>query len=182
MLKQSVRLVSLVWVCGLTFISQLPLVSEPIVVTDTSSNSVAKKTQYSYNSVSQPTSLEISLSRHHVTVYQGTTPINTYPVAVGRRGWKTPTGTFQVAQMLRNPTWINPFTGEAIEGGTPENPLGHYWIGFWTDGKNWIGFHGTPNTESVGKSASHGCIRMYNKDVEQLFHQVQIGTPVTVVK
>ena len=184
MLKQSVRLVSLVWVFGLPFGPQLPLASDstvvPTVLTNASYNSVIKSND-SYDSVTQPTRLEISIRRHRVTVYQGKTLIKSYPIAVGRRGWETPKGTFRVAQMLRNPGWENPFTGELIPGGTPQNPLGHYWIGFWTNGKNWIGFHGTPNVESVGKSASHGCIRMYNKDVAELFHQVSLGTPVTVV-
>jgi lipoprotein-anchoring transpeptidase ErfK/SrfK len=180
MLKQSVKLVSWIWALGLPFSSQLPLVADRSVVSNTSDNSVAKQTLYSYNSISQATRLELNLRRHQVTVYQGKTKVTSYPVAVGRRGWETPTGTFHVAQMIHNPTWINPFTGDAIPGGTAENPLGHYWIGFWTDGKNWIGFHGTPNTESVGKSTSHGCIRMYGKDVEKLFNQVKLGTPVTV--
>ena len=73
-------------------------------------------------------------------------------------------------------------TGKSIPGGTPGNPLGKYWIGFWTDGKNWIGFHGTPNPETVGTAASHGCLRMYNKDIEELFKVVSLGTLVTVVK
>jgi lipoprotein-anchoring transpeptidase ErfK/SrfK len=84
---------------------------------------------------------------------------------------------------VKNPTWINPLKkGISIPGGDPENPLGRFWIGFWTDGKNWIGFHGTPNQKSVGTAASHGCIRMYNKDVEELFKKVSLGTEVKVVK
>ena len=82
--------------------------------------------------------------------------------------------------MLKQPTWIHPFTSEVVPGGTPENPLGSRWIGFWTDGKNSIGFHGTPNPESVGKAVSHGCVRMYNEDVKDLFRQVKLGTLVTV--
>jgi lipoprotein-anchoring transpeptidase ErfK/SrfK len=150
---------------------QVSLAAEaPVATSDTSSNLLA-----------QPIRLQISLSRHQVTLYHDNTPIKNYPVAIGRAGWETPKGNFKVMQMLKKPTWIHPFTGEAIPGGSPDNPLGQYWIGFWTNGKNWIGFHGTPNPESVGKPASHGCIRMYNKDVEELFRQVKVGTPVTVV-
>ncbi|PPS45011.1 L,D-transpeptidase [Chroococcidiopsis sp. TS-821] len=129
-----------------------------------------------------PLRLEIQLSSRKVTLYRGETPIKSYPVAVGRAGWETPTGNFRVGQMLKNPTWISPLTDEVIPGGHPDNPLGSYWIGFWSDGKNSIGFHGTPNPESVGTAASHGCIRMYNEDVEELFNQVSLGTPVTVVE
>lgn len=125
--------------------------------------------------------LEISLSRRQVTLYQENTPIKHYPIAIGRPGWETPTGQFQVLQMVQNPTWINPLTGESIPGGDPKNPLGRYWIGFWTNGNGSVGLHGTPNPNSIGKAVSHGCVRMYNKDVEELFSQVSLGTPVTVV-
>lgn len=129
----------------------------------------------------QPLRLEIQKSKRRVTLYQGNTKLKSYPIAVGKPGWETPKGTFKVRQMLRNPKWISPKTGEAIPGGDPDNPLGKFWIGFWTDGKNWIGFHGTPNPETVGTAASHGCIRMYNKDVEELFAKVSLGIEVKVI-
>lgn len=129
-----------------------------------------------------PLRLEISLSRRQLTLFQGTTAIKRYPVAVGRSGWETPIGKFQIKQMILNPAWKNPFTGSVIAGGDPENPLGRYWIGFWTDGKNWVGMHGTPNPNSVGRAASHGCVRMYNQDIAELFGKVIPGTPVTVVR
>lgn len=130
----------------------------------------------------EPLRLEIRLSRRQVTLYQGSTRVKSYPIAVGRKGWETPTGTFKVMQLFRDPAWAHPLKkGIVIPGGDPENPLGRFWIGFWTDGKNWIGFHGTPTPKSVGTAASHGCIRMYNKDITELFPQVSAGTPVTVV-
>lgn len=130
-----------------------------------------------------PLRLEIKLSRRRVTLYRGNTVLKTYPIAIGRPGWETPTGTFSVRQMFRNPTWVHPLKpGIEIPGGDPENPLGRFWIGFWTDGKNWIGFHGTPNPGSVGTAASHGCIRMYNKDIEELFKKISLGTEVKVMK
>jgi len=201
MLKQSITLISLLWAWCLPFSFQQPLTSDstvpdknsdkliakpanysaPTVTHKNLDNSVAKTASYS-NSVIQPTRLEISLSHRKVTLYQGASPIKSYPIAIGRAGWRTPKGNFEVAQMIHNPTWINPFTGEAIPGGSPQNPLGHYWIGFWTNGTNWIGFHGTNEPDSVGKPSSHGCIRMHNEDVEQLFHEVNFGTPVTVVQ
>ncbi|XGV96871.1 MAG: L,D-transpeptidase [Leptolyngbya sp. BL-A-14] len=131
----------------------------------------------------QAVRLEIRLSRRQVALFRGDTLVKNYPIAVGRPGWETPVGSYEVKQMIKNPTWVHPLQkGVVIPGGDPENPLGRYWIGFWTDGKNWIGFHGTPTPRSVGRAASHGCIRMYNKDVEELFKQVTIGTVVTVVK
>jgi lipoprotein-anchoring transpeptidase ErfK/SrfK len=130
-----------------------------------------------------PLRLEIRLSRRQVTLYKGTTIVKAYPIAIGRAGWETPKGTFQVRQMIKNPAWVHPLEPSVlIPAGDPENPLGRFWIGFWTDGKNWIGFHGTPNPRSIGTAASHGCIRMYNRDIEELFQQVSLGTPVTVVQ
>ncbi|BCX12460.1 MAG: hypothetical protein KatS3mg067_1398 [Thermosynechococcus sp.] len=128
-----------------------------------------------------PLRLEISLSRRQLTLYQGHTPLRRYPVAVGRPGWETPIGQFQVRQMIRNPAWKNPFTGVVIAGGHPQNPLGRRWIGFWSDGTDWIGLHGTPNPDSIGHAVSHGCVRMYNRDIEELFEKVQLGVPVIVV-
>lgn len=124
--------------------------------------------------------LVIHLSERRVYVYEQDQVVQSYPIAIGRAGWATPTGKFEVIQMLRNPVWEHPFTGELVPPG-PDNPLGSRWIGFWTDGTNYIGFHGTPNTESVGQAASHGCIRMYDQDVTALFDLVQVGTPVEVV-
>ncbi|MBW4487867.1 MAG: L,D-transpeptidase family protein [Trichocoleus desertorum ATA4-8-CV12] len=132
------------------------------------------------SSVEQPMRLEISRSKRRVTLYQGDVAVKSYAIAVGKSGWETPLGTWRVQQKLRNPRWIHPLTGESVKGGDPENPLGRYWIGFWTNGKNWIGFHGTPNPESVGRAASHGCVRMYDRDVEELFQTVSLGTPVKV--
>lgn len=126
--------------------------------------------------------IEISLTRRRLTLYQGQQTLKVYPVAVGKSGWETPLGQFQVRQMYENPPWRNPFTGEVIPGGSGDNPLGRRWIGFWTNGKNWVGMHGTPKPGTVGQAASHGCIRMFNRDIEELFGHVAIGTPVRVVR
>lgn len=83
--------------------------------------------------------------------------------------------------MKRNPTWINPFTNEQVTANDPRNPLRGYWIGFWTNGTNWIGFHGTLDAGTVGKATSHGCLHMYDSDLKDLFSQVSIGTQVKVL-
>lgn len=124
-------------------------------------------------------SLVIKLSDRRVYVYQDNELQTSYPVAVGRDGWETPTGNYQVIQTIENPSWQHPFTGEIIPPG-PTNPLGARWIGFWTDGTNYIGFHGTPEEQTVGTAASHGCVRMYDRDAIALFEKVQIGTSVIV--
>jgi L,D-transpeptidase ErfK/SrfK len=129
--------------------------------------------------VQQETRLVLRIGQRRVYVYQGEAVKASYPVAVGRAGWETPTGQFKVIEKIRNPGWTNPFTGEVAPPG-PDNPLGERWIAFWTDGKNFVGFHGTPNPESVGRAASHGCVRMFNADIRKLFEMVKVGTPVIV--
>jgi len=128
----------------------------------------------------QITRLEVSISQRQVTAFHGEIPLKSYPIAVGKAGWSTPVGNHRVLQTIEYPSWQNPFTGDVIPSKDPENPLGDRWIGFWTDGKNWSGFHGTPNRESVGQAASHGCIRMYNEDIRELFTQVRMGMIVKV--
>jgi lipoprotein-anchoring transpeptidase ErfK/SrfK len=131
------------------------------------------------NPMAVPVRLVLSLTERRVYVYEGETVKASFPVAVGREGWETPTGNFKVTAMLEQPGWTNPFTGEVVPPG-PENPLGERWIGFWTDGDNVIGFHGTPDRDSVGTAASHGCVRMFNEDIQQLYEMVTLGTPVQV--
>ncbi|MGB3614246.1 MAG: L,D-transpeptidase [Elainellaceae cyanobacterium] len=123
--------------------------------------------------------LVLRLSDRRVYLYRGDDVEVSYPVAVGKGGWETPTGSYEVMTMIEHPSWENPFTGGVIPAG-PDNPLGERWIGFWTDGRNFIGFHGTPNEGSVGRAASHGCVRMYNRDIRELFTLVAVGTSVAV--
>ncbi len=123
--------------------------------------------------------LVLKLRERRVYVYRQNKVQTSFPVAVGKGGWETPTGNFKVMQMIKDPVWQNPWTGELIPAG-PDNPLGSRWMGFWTDGKNVIGFHGTPNPESIGGAASHGCVRMFDKDAQALFEKVAVGTPVIV--
>ncbi|NJK59128.1 MAG: L,D-transpeptidase [Oscillatoriales cyanobacterium SM2_1_8] len=115
-----------------------------------------------------------------VVVYRGEAVQARYPVAVGKRGWETPLGRFAVQRLQKNPIWQNPWTNQIVPAGA-KNPLGSRWIGFWSDGRNDIGFHGTPDRASVGQAASHGCVRMLEPDIQALFEVVQLGTPVEVV-
>jgi hypothetical protein len=110
----------------------------------------------------------LDLTKRRVTAYKNEEILVSYPVAVGKKGWETPKGSFKVIQMIKNPTWQNPWNGKVMPAG-PNTALGERWIGFWTNGKDTIGFHGTPTVNSIGKAASHGCVRMYNKDVKELF-------------
>jgi lipoprotein-anchoring transpeptidase ErfK/SrfK len=119
-----------------------------------------------------------------------------FPVAVGMPGWETPTGRFQVLDKVRHPVWEHPQTGRLKHPG-PDNPLGSRWIGFhrdcsgrsgW-DGEQMLdvegcvvtGFHGTPHRWTVGRDVSHGCVRLYDEDVQTLFDLVDVGTDLTVL-
>src|ERR1035438_4060710 len=92
------------------------------------------------------------------------------PGTGGGKGGKK--GRFTVAARLTHPTWYGP--GKVVPPGK-SNPLGPRWIGLSRKG---YGIHGTSNPRSIGRPASHGCIRMRNSDVEELFGLVAVGDPV----
>lgn len=98
--------------------------------------------------------------------------VKTYAVAVGAPETPSPTGTFQVVTRVPDPAWYQP--GKVVPPG-PGNPLGPRWIGLSQKG---YGIHGTNSPRSIGKAKSHGCIRMRNADVEELFALVDIGDVV----
>jgi lipoprotein-anchoring transpeptidase ErfK/SrfK len=123
--------------------------------------------------------LVVNLKTRRVSLYQDGTLQATYEIAVGRDGWETPTGEFHILNMQQHPVWQNPITGETIPSGA-NNPLGSRWIGFWSDGIHQIGFHGTNQEELIGQAVSHGCLRMRDQDIQTLYNQVAIGTPVVV--
>ena len=125
------------------------------------------------------TQVVVDLSDRRTYVYAGDEVIASYPIAIGKKGWETPTGSFQVIHMRHYPIWRHPITGKVFEAGT-DSPLGDRWIGFWSDGRNEIGFHGTPEIDLVGTAVSHGCLRMRNSDVRLLYEQVSLGTTVLV--
>lgn len=128
-----------------------------------------------------PIRLVVQRSKRRVLVYRGKSVLAKYPIAVGKPGWETPIGEFQVLTKEENPIFKSFKTGIIIEPG-PDNPLGVRWIGIWTDGKTQLGFHGTDQPELIGQAVSHGCIRMHNKDVIALYNYVKLGTLVTVEK
>ena len=97
-----------------------------------------------------------------------------YPVAVGARVSPSPTGEFKVIGRLSKPTYYHP--GVVIPPGK-DNPLGTRWIGLNRKG---YGIHGTNQPRSIGRAASHGCIRLAKADLEHLFEEVQVGDLVEI--
>lgn len=116
----------------------------------------------------------------------------THPISIGRMDWRTPMGTTFIAAKEKEPAWRptasiraehaadgDPLP-EVIPGGVPENPLGHYAMRLGVPGYL---IHGTDEQKSlgIGMRVTHGCIRMYPEDIEKLFSQVEVKTPVQLI-
>lgn len=130
---------------------------------------------------SKPSSvrLVVDLSDRRVYLYHRQLIKASYPIAVGQKGWETPTGRFVVLAMQEYPIWQHPITGHKIPPGKG-NPLGARWIKFTTADYLEIGFHGTEQENTIGQAVSHGCLRMRNSDIIQLYDQIKLGTIVEV--
>jgi len=107
-----------------------------------------------------------------------------FPVGVGKQGWRW-FGRAAIEGKYIKPAWQAPpelahgHFGPVIPGGAPNNPMG---IAAMTMRSGEYAIHGTNNPKSVGGFVSHGCIRMYNKDITKLYTLVRVGTPVIVEK
>jgi lipoprotein-anchoring transpeptidase ErfK/SrfK len=106
----------------------------------------------------------------------------TYTVAVGQEGLETPEGLYHIEEKEENPTWHVPesdwagsLAGQDIPPG-PSNPIKARWMAIYEG----AGIHGTEEVESLGSAASHGCVRMAISDVEELYDQVEVGTPIYI--
>jgi len=98
-----------------------------------------------------------------------------YPVAVGKATTPSPVGTFTIERRVANPTYTH--DGKVIAPG-PNNPVGSRWMGLSLQG---YGIHGTNEPRSIGKAASHGCIRMAKADLEELYPQMHVGDTVVLI-
>lgn len=114
----------------------------------------------------------ISIPDRKLALIEDGRVVKLYPVAVGAKVSPSPTGEFKVANRIPDPTYYAP--GKVVGPG-PENPLGTRWIGLSLKG---FGIHGTNEPRSIGRRASHGCIRMHREDVEELFELVRAGDVV----
>lgn len=116
----------------------------------------------------------VSIPDRKLAVLEDGRVLKVFPVAVGADDSPSPDGEFQIINRLSNPTYYHP--GKVIPAG-PANPLGSRWIGLNLKG---YGIHGTNAPRSIGKAASHGCIRMAKRDLEQLFEMVHVGDTVDI--
>jgi lipoprotein-anchoring transpeptidase ErfK/SrfK len=116
----------------------------------------------------------ISVPHRKLALMENGHAVKTYPVAVGADVSPSPNGSFRVVNRVTAPTYYH--SGKVIPPGKT-NPLGTRWIGL--DRKSY-GIHGTNQPQSIGKAASHGCIRMSRADLEELFAMVQVGDAVEI--
>ena len=113
----------------------------------------------------------------------------THPISIGRMEWRTPLGRSEIVSKTLNPTWYPPesireehaadnrFLPKVVPPG-PDNPLGNHALRLSLPGYL---IHGTNKPSGLGMRVTHGCIRMFPEDIEALFEDVPIGTPVLIV-
>ena len=121
----------------------------------------------------------INIPEYRLYFFHNREVVDVYPIAVGLKTWRIPTGSFKIIRKIQNPTWYMPegmakrlgVEREIIPPG-PLNPVGDLWIGLDMDH---VGIHSTNQPMSIGKSLSHGCIRLYPWDAHKLFDAVELG-------
>jgi lipoprotein-anchoring transpeptidase ErfK/SrfK len=116
----------------------------------------------------------VSIQDRKLALLQGDIAIKIWETAVGAESTPSPVGEYTINTRLSRPTYFHP--GKVIAPG-PSNPLGTRWLGLNIKG---FGIHGTNVPSSIGKNSSHGCIRMRNRDIEELFALVQVGDAVEI--
>lgn len=130
-----------------------------------------------------PTVIAVDRDAKRLRLYRNLQLEHKYRIAVGKAGHETDPGRYEIQSMQVDPAWHAPdsewageLAGQTIPPGDPRNPLEARWMGFH-DGQ---GIHGTSDIDSLGETASHGCIRMSVSDVKELYAEVGKGTPVFV--
>jgi lipoprotein-anchoring transpeptidase ErfK/SrfK len=116
----------------------------------------------------------VSIPDRKLAVLEDGLVLKVFPIAVGAHHSPSPAGEFRIINRLTNPTYYH--KGIVIPAG-PANPLGSRWMGLDLKG---YGIHGTNAPRSIGKAASHGCIRLAKRDLEQLFNLVRVGDAVLI--
>jgi len=129
-----------------------------------------------------PSYLTLDRSTFTLRLWKNLKLAKTYTVAVGMEGLETPEGLYEIQEKEENPVWNVPLSdwagdlaGQTIPPG-PSNPIKARWMGIYEG----AGIHGTEETYSLGSAASHGCVRMAIPDVEELYDQVEVGTPIFI--
>ena len=114
----------------------------------------------------------VSIPDRKLAVMEDDRLLRVFETAVGAPKSPSPTGSYKIINSITDPTWYT--KGKIVPPGKC-NPLGTRWLGLSVKG---YGIHGTNVPSSIGRNASHGCIRMRNRDVEELFKMVAVGDQV----
>jgi lipoprotein-anchoring transpeptidase ErfK/SrfK len=135
----------------------------------------ATKAQKAQAAEVEPTrEVVVSIPDRKLALIEDGEVVKVYAVAVGKKSTPSPTGDFTVRTRVTNPTYYH--KGQVIPTGAA-NPVGTRWIGLSQKG---YGIHGTNEPRSIGKAASHGCIRMAKADLEELFEILRPGDKVSI--
>jgi lipoprotein-anchoring transpeptidase ErfK/SrfK len=116
----------------------------------------------------------VSLQDRQLAVLEQGKVLRTFRVSVGARVSPSPIGEFRIVNRLARPTYYHP--GVVIPPGK-DSPIGPRWLGL---SKKGYGIHGTNEPWSIGRAESHGCIRLRNRDIKQLFELVHVGDTVEI--
>lgn len=120
-------------------------------------------------------SVLVDKSQNLLTLRSNGEVIKTFQVSTGKENI-TPVGNFKIINKLVDPAWTH--EGKVYPSSSPENILGTRWLGFDVPG---YGIHGTTQPESIGQQATAGCVRMLNREVEELYGLLPLGTEVTIM-
>jgi hypothetical protein len=127
----------------------------------------------------------VHVDTNRLDLYEGFEVTHSWDVATAKPGWTTPVGEWSLYQKRENPTWYNPALDSwgaglpAVVPGGPGNPMGTRALYITAPGL--IRIHGTTSPDSIGRFASHGCIRMHNEQVEELYDMVPVGAKVIIM-
>ena len=121
----------------------------------------------------------INIPEYRLTLLEGGHILKSYDIAVGTAYEQTPTGSYRIMYKEMFPTWYPgaKFEDQSPVPAGPENPLGTRWMEFHPT----YGIHGTNKGWDIQYPVSGGCIRMHDKDAQELYDQVDIGTPVSII-
>jgi L,D-transpeptidase catalytic domain len=160
------RLNKLGWMFAVVVATMLGGVSAVAQTAEGGSKPVAK--------VARQRLIVVSIPERKLVLMEDGTVKKVYPVAVGKASTPSPAGRFTINARVSNPTYSH--RGKVVGPG-PKNPVGSRWMGLSVKG---YGIHGTNEPGSIGKAASHGCIRMGKADLEELFAQAEVGDAVEI--
>jgi len=137
-------------------------------------NPMVAQTAKSEDGARAPWTVLVSIPDRQLVVLVNGIVVAGFPIAVGADESPSPTGEFTIVNRVSNPTYYH--EGVVIPAGKG-NPVGTRWLGLSQKG---YGIHGTNAPKSIGRAASHGCIRLRNRDMENLFGMLHVGDVVKI--